>query len=103
MLLIQAVDPALFDIQWVMMDDANGIHRAMVHIVQDLATQHGEAFDWIKDDGVQGQVNPRKEKWRWVLSVCMLLDMVISLDHPNHDSAINDINQLLKQCATTSR
>jgi hypothetical protein len=62
MLLIQAVDPALFDIQWVMMDDANGIHRAMVHIVQDLATQHGETFDWIKDDGVQGQVNPRKEK-----------------------------------------
>jgi hypothetical protein len=66
-LLIQAVDPALFDITWVMIDDSKGIHRGMTDIAEDLAAHHGESFDWIQDSGVHGQRNPRKETWEWVL------------------------------------
>jgi hypothetical protein len=95
-LLIQAADPALFDIHWVMIEDSKGIRRGMTDIAEDLAAHHDEPFDWIKDNDVHGQRNPTKEKWKWVLGVCMLLSMAVELDHPNHDHGIKEIYRLLR-------
>jgi hypothetical protein len=66
-LLIQAADPALFDIRWVMVDDSRGIRRGMTDIAEGLAAHHGESFEWITDSDVHGQLSPQKEKWEWVL------------------------------------
>jgi len=35
----------LFDVLWVLIDDAQGIRRGLTDIAEDLAPHHGEPFN----------------------------------------------------------
>lgn len=66
------------DVEWI--GRGSRSFRGMVHVVEDVASSHGEPF-----------------KWGWVLTVCMILAMILELDHVNHDVTVEEFEAKLSK------
>lgn len=77
----------LLDVKWI--SSGMPVVRGMTHVVEDRAALSNEPFRWGWDVAVQ-------EKWSWIHTVCMLLDMVLDLEHVNHFHILGEVEEMMK-------